>query len=124
MKKMIIFDPAMCCSTGVCGPSINPELLRVSTTLNKLKNKGVIIERHNLSQSPQEFIDNEIMNDILNSKGVDVLPVTIVDGTVVKYGSYPSNEEFCGLLEISVDFLQENIELKKENKCNCKGGCC
>lgn len=59
MKKMIIFDPAMCCSTGVCGPSVNPELLRVATTINVLKNKGVIIERYNLSQNPQAFIDNK-----------------------------------------------------------------
>lgn len=36
---MIIFDPAMCCSTGVCGPSVNPELLRVATTINVLKTK-------------------------------------------------------------------------------------
>ena len=31
MSKLEIFDPAMCCSTGVCGPSVDPELLRVST---------------------------------------------------------------------------------------------
>ena len=23
MKKMVIYDPAMCCSTGVCGPSVD-----------------------------------------------------------------------------------------------------
>lgn len=38
MKKMITFDPAMCCSTGVCGPSVDKELLRVATVLNTLKN--------------------------------------------------------------------------------------
>jgi hypothetical protein len=26
MAKMQVFDPAMCCSTGVCGPSVDPTL--------------------------------------------------------------------------------------------------
>ena len=64
MKKMIIFDPAMCCSTGVCGPSVNKELLRVSTVLNTLKNKGVLVERYNLTSNPQAFIDNKEINHL------------------------------------------------------------
>ena len=62
MKKMIIFDPAMCCSTGVCGPVVNPDLLRVSTALNRLKNKDIAIERYNLTSNPQAFVDNKIIN--------------------------------------------------------------
>ena len=128
MKKMIIFDPAMCCSTGVCGPSVNKELLRVSTVLNTLKNKGVLIERHNLTNNPQIFVDNKEINAILNTKGVGSLPVTMVDGVVVKEGSYPTNEEFCRLLEIPLSYLAVNIKkanIKKVNSgCGCKGGCC
>ena len=128
MKKMIIFDPAMCCSTGVCGPSVNKELLRVATVLNTLKNKGIIVERHNLTSNPQIFVDNKVINGMLNIKGIDVLPVTMVDGVVVKEGSYPTNEEFCGLLGISSDSLNLNIKkpnVKKPTKgCGCKGGCC
>lgn len=133
MKKMIIFDPAMCCSTGVCGPSVNKELLRVSTVLNTLKNKGVLVERYNLTSNPQAFIDNKEINAILNVKGVDTLPVTMVDGIVVKEGKYPTNEEFCSLLEIPTSYLAINIKkanikqsnLKKPNKaCGCKDGCC
>jgi hypothetical protein len=138
MKKMIIFDPAMCCSTGVCGPSVNKELLRVSTVLNTLKNKGVLVERYNLTSNPQAFIDNKEINAILNTKGVDTLPVTMVDGIVVKEGNYPTNEEFCSLLEIPTSYLVVNIKknnikqsnIKKsnikesDNGCGCKGGCC
>ncbi|MDS0526735.1 arsenite efflux transporter metallochaperone ArsD [Clostridium sp. SHJSY1] len=128
MKKMTIFDPAMCCSTGVCGPSVNKELLRVATTINTLKNKGVEIERYNLSNNPQFFVDNKEINEILNTKGVDALPVIIVDGVIVKEGSYPTNEEFCNLLEIPTSYLEVNIKMpnntKKPNKgCGCKGGC-
>lgn len=122
MKKMIIFDPAMCCSTGVCGPSVNTELLRVATVINNLKNKGILIERYNLTSNPQIFVDNKTINEILNTKGIEALPVTMVDGKVVKIGKYPTNEEFCELLEIPKESLQ--ISIKKTKSCNCKGGCC
>lgn len=89
MKKMIIFDPAMCCSTGICGPVVNPELLRVATVINKLKNKDIIVERYNLTTDPQAFVDNNIINQLLNSDGVEILPVTIVDGEVVKTNKVP-----------------------------------
>lgn len=124
MKKMIIFDPAMCCSTGVCGPSVNTELLRVSTTLNTLKKKGIVVERHNLSNNPQAFVDNKTINEILNKDGVEVLPVTMVDGVVIKTKEYPTLEEFCKFLDITEEFLKEPIKIKKANSCGCKDGCC
>lgn len=123
MKKMIIFDPAMCCSTGVCGPSVNPELLRVSTVLNNLKNKGVLVERYNLTNNPQIFIDNKKINQILNEEGVDILPVIMVDGDIVKTKAYPTNEEFCKLLDIPDDYLKTTIKIKS-NDCCCNDGCC
>lgn len=65
MKKMVIYDPAMCCSTGVCGPGVDPELLRVSALLNSLKNNGISVERYNLNGNPQAFIDSKV----IKSKG-------------------------------------------------------
>ncbi|HEY5524258.1 MAG TPA: arsenite efflux transporter metallochaperone ArsD [Clostridium sp.] len=123
MKKMVIFDPSMCCSTGVCGPSVNKELLRMSTFLNTLKNKGVLIERYNLTSNPQIFVDNKEINEILNTKGIDALPVTMVEGIVIKEGSYPTNEEICELLELPISYLK--VDIKKPNKsCGCKGRSC
>lgn len=122
MKKMIIFDPAMCCSTGVCGPSVNPELLRISTVINNLNSKGILVERYNLTSNPQIFVDNKSINEILMTKGIDVLPVTMVDGEIVKIGSYPTNNEICSMLEISDELLK--AEEKKSNTCCCKDGCC
>lgn len=128
MKKMIIFDPAMCCSTGICGPSVDKELLRVATVLNTFKNKGILVERYNLTNNPQIFVTNKVINEILNTKGVEALPVTVVDGVVVKEGKYPTNEEFCSLLEIPADTLKLTIKkasIKKPTKgCGCKDGCC
>ena len=123
MKKMIIFDPAMCCSTGVCGPSVDPQLLRVSTVLSKLKSKGIVVERYNLTNNPQAFVDNTTINQLLNSDGVDVLPITILDGKVVKTKSYPTNEEFSKMLDIPEEYLKTKIQIKAKS-CGCGDGCC
>ncbi|MCF0148126.1 MAG: arsenite efflux transporter metallochaperone ArsD [Clostridium sp.] len=122
MKKMIIFDPAMCCSTGVCGPSVNPELLRVSTILNNLNSNGILVERYNLTNNPQIFVDNKIINELLMKRGVNILPVIMVDGKIVKMGSYPTNAEFCTLLEISPELLKAKV--KNSGGCSCNGGFC
>lgn len=123
MKKMMIFDPAMCCPTGICGPGIDPELLRVSTVLNNLQRKGIAVERYNLTNNPGVFVDNKMINDLLNSDGVDLLPVTIVDNQVVKTKAYPTNEEFCEMLDIPEDFIKSTTKIEL-NGCGCKGGCC
>jgi hypothetical protein len=123
MKKMIIFDPAMCCSTGVCGPSVDKNLLRVSTVINNLKNKGILVERHNLTNNPQIFVDNKVINGMLLKDGIEVLPITMVDDVVVKTKAYPTNEEFCNLLDLPGDFLK--VTLKKPFKiCGSNDGCC
>ncbi|WP_069999724.1 arsenite efflux transporter metallochaperone ArsD [Cellulosilyticum sp. I15G10I2] len=123
MKKMIIFEPAMCCSTGVCGPSVDPELLRISTALNNLKNKGIEVERYNLNSNPQMFLDNKVINQILTEDGVEKLPVTLVDDTVVKIKAYPTNEELCELLGIPEDYLKAKATAKRR-RCGCKDGSC
>jgi hypothetical protein len=127
MKKMIIFDPAMCCSTGVCGPSVDKELLRVSTIINNLKKKGVIVERHNLTNNPQAFVDNKVINRMLLKEGIEILPITMIDGEVVKTKAYPTNEEFLNLLELPSDFLKVTIKkpsVAKSKSCGCGDGCC
>jgi Arsenical resistance operon trans-acting repressor ArsD. len=122
-EKMIIFEPAMCCSTGVCGPSVDKELLRVSTVINNLKSHGVMVERHNLSSNPQIFVSNQEINKMLNDGGIEILPIIMVDGVVVKTKAYPSNEEFCELLDVPAEYLK--VVIKKPGKsCGCKDGCC
>lgn len=120
MKKMEIFEPAMCCSTGLCGVGVDPELLRISTVLNNLNSNGIEVMRYNLTSAPMEFVNNKVANDFVNSKGVDGLPVILLDGTPVIEGRYPSNEEFISLLEIAEDMLS----IKTEERVEESGGCC
>lgn len=129
MKKMSIYEPAMCCSTGLCGVGVDPELLRVSTVLNTFKKKGILVERYNLSNSPQEFINNKVVNEFININGVDELPAIVLDGEIVITGRYPTNEEFSNLLGIPVSFSGEKpkavkVTVKKSGGCGCSDGKC
>ena len=122
MKKMYIYEGAMCCSTGVCGPSPDDELMRVSTMVFKLTRSGASIERYNLTNNPKEFVDNKTVNKLLDEKGEDVLPIVIVDDEVVMTGKYPSNEEFYEMLFLSDDALEET---NNDGGCGCSdSGCC
>lgn len=96
MSKVEIYDPAMCCSTGLCGPGVDPELLRVSTMLNVLEGEGKKISRYGLSQDPMAFVSCQAVNDLIEKEGVEILPVTLVDGQVKKTKDYPSNTELAG----------------------------
>lgn len=69
--KIEIFDPALCCSTGVCGPSVDPELIRIVADVEALKKQGVSIQRYNLSQDLQEFTLNQTAFAHLQQKGPD-----------------------------------------------------
>lgn len=120
MKKIEIYDPAMCCSTGVCGPSVDTELLRVATVVDSLKKQGADITRYNLSSEPQAFISNKDVNDLLTEDN-DVLPITIVDGQIVKTKSHLTNDEFyqyTGLLIVEIDKTTSN------SCCGGDSGCC
>jgi hypothetical protein len=131
MKKMKIFEPAMCCPTGICGVGVDPELLRISTVLETLKKHGVIVERFNLNSAPAEFIKDKTINAYINEKGAEGLPAVMVDGEIVITGRYPTNEEFTNFLDLSEDVLgvkskplTVKISKKKSGGCDCKGGCC
>ena len=129
MKNMQIFEPAMCCSTGLCGVGVDQELLRISIVLNTLDKNGVKVERFNLSSAPQEFVTNVVVNSLIMEKGVDELPVTILDGKIVIAGRYPQNEEFVKLLDIPAVYLGEQPKSDEETNeetqsCDCSDGSC
>lgn len=123
MKDMKIYEPAMCCSTGLCGVSVDPELLRVSTVLNTLKQNGIEVQRFNLSNAPKAFVSNKAVNEFLMKNGPDKLPVTLVDGCIVLSGRYPTNAEFTKLLGISAELLGAQASTAG-NGCCSGGGCC
>ncbi|WP_103020330.1 arsenite efflux transporter metallochaperone ArsD [Salinibacter altiplanensis] len=90
-----VFDPPMCCSTGVCGPEADDELVTVSEVLRKLERRGATVERYNPASHPEMFTDTPVVYDALQREGQDVLPIVLVDGRVQSRWSYPSREEFA-----------------------------
>lgn len=93
MLRIDVFDPPMCCPTGVCGPVVDPELPRFAGDLAWLEQNGVTVVRHNLAQEPLAFTANEAVLEILKRSGSDALPVILVDGAVMSRGRYPSRDE-------------------------------
>lgn len=123
MKRISIYEPAMCCETGVCGVGVDPELLRISTAFSNLKKYGVVVNRYNLSNAPQEFIKNVEINKLIMGDGVELLPATVVDGKIVMTKKYPSNAEIAELLGVPESYLGEEKKSSGGGCCN-GGGCC
>ena len=116
MTKLALYDPPMCCSTGVCGPAVDPVLPRVTADLDWLKRQGVEVERYNLAQQPQAFASNPTVTSALREQGNDCLPLVLVDGEVVSCGTYPDRAEFSRLA--GLDAAAE-IETPKEAASSC-----
>ena len=98
MKRLQVFDPPMCCSTGVCGPTVDPALPQFAADLAWLQGQGVEVERFNLAQQPQAFAGNDLVRQQLTKSGSGCLPLLIVDGQVVSRGVYPTREQLAGLV--------------------------
>lgn len=98
--KVEIFDPAMCCSSGLCGPALDPVLVRMNDAVMTLKRQEVEVERYNLAQQPRAFMDNGKIAELLRKNGRKILPVIMVNGEIFRTGGYPSYEDLCLALGI------------------------
>ncbi|MEF7440692.1 arsenite efflux transporter metallochaperone ArsD [Paenibacillus lautus] len=116
MISIEIYDPAMCCSTGVCGPSVDPELIRVSTVVHNLKSKNIDVARYNLASEPDAFVTNRVINQLLTEQGPEVLPVVLLNGQVTKIQGYPSMEEWCAWTGLAETDLAKKPKMRIELK--------
>jgi AhpD family alkylhydroperoxidase len=102
--RLEVYDPAMCCSTGVCGPEVDPVLVRFAADLKWLQEQGADVQRFNLSQNPAAFVENEQVKQALTDRGEAALPMVLAGGCVVSTGRYPEREElatWAGLTSIA-----------------------
>lgn len=94
MNTLNLFEPSMCCSTGVSGPGIQSELLKISTLVNHLNTLSDFqASRYNLSTHPQIFIKHPEILRLIQEQGNDILPITMFNGKIVKTTDYPTEEE-------------------------------
>lgn len=123
MKTVQVYDKPMCCSTGVCGPEVDPVLPKFAADLDWLKSQGHQVERYNLAQQPQAFIENKEIHHLLSTAGTDCLPVVIVDGEIVSQTVYPSRDDLAGWVGSSPD-RQSLPVVEPEGGCDGTSGCC
>ena len=123
VKKLEIFDPAMCCSTGVCGVDVDPVLVQFAADLQWVAEQGVEVKRYNLGQEPQAFAANPAVLKEMEA-GMDRLPLVALDGRIVSSGVYLSRAQLAQKLELKTAG-EDNPRLKTGGSCcNPKSGCC
>ncbi len=115
MTTIQVFDPAMCCSTGICGPAVDPDLVRFSADVAWLKQHGVEVSRFNLSQQPAAFVQDVSVKAALESQGAAALPLLKINGEVKSTGVYPTRAELAQWVGIPMDAVVTKPR---------SGGCC
>lgn len=120
MKKLEVFDPAMCCSTGVCGVEVDPVLAQFAADLKWAEEKGVAVARYNLGQEAQAFAANPAVVKEMEA-GIDRLPILVVDGRIVSTGIYPSRAQLAQKLGLALD--DASAPAKSGGCCGPKGCC-
>ncbi len=112
-----VFDPAMCCSTGVCGPAIDPSLARFAADLAWLAREGAQVERFSLSQRPSAFATNTIIRTTLHEQGPDCLPMVLINGAVACQGGYPSRATMAKLTGIELPSALPQLTILNDSGC-------
>lgn len=128
MTTIRVYEPALCCNTGVCGPDVDESLVTFTADLGALKEMGVDIERHNLANDPTAFATDDTVRSFLQVAGSDGLPLTLVDGVTVMTGSYPAREQLLKFAGVDTEVVPAGVTLlgEADDSASCCGGtsCC
>jgi hypothetical protein len=114
MSTIQIFDPALCCSTGVCGVDVDQALVNFSADVDWARQNGIPIQRFNLSQEPMAFAVNAKVKTFLQTEGEKGLPLILVDGEIAMKGRYPDRAELA---------QWAGVDLATEQTATETGGC-
>jgi len=123
MSTLRVYDPALCCSTGVCGPTVDPEVARFAADVAWLQGQGVQIERFNLAQQPAAFVEPDVRS-ALETLGEAALPMVRIGTTTVATGHYPSREALAKLLGVQVQAPKASCCGPKAEAPTKAGSCC
>lgn len=122
MATLQVFDKPMCCSTGICGPKVDPVLPTFAADLAWLKDQGVSVERYNLAQQPQAFVAHDDVKQALGDE--HALPLIRVNGHIVCKGAYPSRQMLAAWSGVSVVASLPVSEAVAGGSCCGSTGCC
>ncbi len=131
MKTLTIFDPALCCPTGICGAEIDQKLVDFAADLDWLKSVGIDVKRINLSQEPALFAENAQVKSVLENSGVEGLPVILTDDEMQSSGLYPDRGELAQMVGLSAAQTGDQAPTSATGCCgqgndaeNSSSGCC
>ena len=93
MAYIEIYDPALCCSSGVCGADVEQALVSAAADVAWATDNGAEIARFNLAQQPMAFAENAVVKAFLERAGAEALPLVLVGGQIVLAGRYPTRDE-------------------------------
>jgi hypothetical protein len=88
-----LFDPPLCCPTGLCGPTLDQTLLDVNELVLALKAEGVEVERYQMASHPHVFVKHPDVMRLVRERGMEAFPITVIDGQIIKVGTYPTRDE-------------------------------
>lgn len=111
--KLEVFDPPMCCATGICGNNVDPKLVTFASDLEWLKKQGIDVVRHGLSFEPNEFVQNEAVKTTLQAEGNDCLPIIFAENKIMSKACYPSRQKLAEICNVQY----------KEEACCCGAEC-
>lgn len=125
MSTIVIYDKAMCCSTGVCGPDVDPVLPKFAADLDWLEAQGNQVSRFNLAQNPEEYISNTLVKQMLDDHGIECLPLILVDGSIVSRTDYPSRENLAMWSGTKMKpTAKPMLPIADQSDCSGESGCC
>lgn len=93
MSKIEIFEAAGCCTTS--SVVVSDEAVKWNASAEWAKKNGVDIRRYNLVKNPQQFLNTPVISGVLNTSGMESLPVTLLDGKLVMAGKLPTREDIA-----------------------------
>ena len=101
MTELTLYEEAMCCSTGVCGPDPDDELVEVSAALDQLEAAfdDLEVNRANMQHNIDQFLETQRIYDRVQEEGPSILPITVVDDEIVAEGEYLSYDELTAAID-------------------------
>ncbi len=125
MSKLKIYEPAMCCETGICGVDPDTVLITFTADIEWLKKQGISVERFNLAQEPAAFIADAQVKAEINEHGETCLPLLVLDDNIICRGSYPDRTQLTALMELeSAAMPADSHAVKSQPDCGCGPSCC
>lgn len=137
-RALSVYDPPMCCPTGICGTNVDSALVEFAGALKAAAGQGIAVERWNLAQQPQVFAENAQVKKLLTELGTEGLPFIFVDNELKWSGNYPASKELLSHLGIAVEktpaqgedaaqvlpFIKSDDKASTDDACCPGGGCC